>query len=173
MAGAGICLTGRLLGKTGMNGTLLSWLPQLLLVLPLTGYYIFLDFPRAKPPYHYEQDGARRDDKHIGQRLKKILPPDAIFMTRSGRIAFYAEKQMIIPPQESYEDILAYARKNKVTHLVVTPQLMNMRPQMEVLFAPLMNPGVPFTPPPGLKLIYVGEEPGGLPYLVYELVHAP
>lgn len=177
MSGAGICLTGRLTGRlTGIAGRQLpwhSWLPLLLLVLPLSGYYLYLDFPRAKPPYHYTQDGARRDDKHIGQHLKKMLPPDAVLMTRSGRIAFYAERPMVIPPQESYEDIISYARKNRVTHLIVTNQLMNMRPQLAELYRPILNPFEPFVAPPELKLVYKGEEPGGLPYLVYQFVSSP
>jgi len=53
---------------------------------------------------------------------------------------------------------------------VVTPQLMNMRPQLAPLFGPLVNPGTPFAPPPDLQLIYAGEEPGGLPYLVYKFL---
>ncbi len=168
MTGAGMCLTGNLLDKTRMSATLRLWLPLLLLALPLAVYYIYQDVPGAKLPYHYEQDGARRDDKHIGQRLKKLLPPDAVLMTRSGRIAFYAEKPMIIPPQESYGEIIAYAHKNKSTHLVVTPQLMTMRPQLEPLFGPLINPGAPFVPPPEFRLVYMGEEAGGLPYIVYQ-----
>jgi 4-amino-4-deoxy-L-arabinose transferase-like glycosyltransferase len=146
---------------------------SLVIAVSISVYFVYLDFPRQKPPYHYEQDGARRDDKHIGQRLKKILPADAVVMTRSGRIAFYAERPMVIPPQESYEDIIAYARKNRVTHLVVTPQIMNMRPQLERLFGPIVNPGAPFIAPPEFSLIYAGEEAGGLPYLVYQFVPAP
>lgn len=170
MSGAGLCLTGSLLRKIGLSPALYAWLPSVFLVLPLTGYYAFGDYPRAKPPYHYSQDGGRRDDKHIGQRLKKILPPDAHLMTRSGRISFYAERPYIVPPQESYEAIVAYAFQHKITHLIVTIQLMNMRPQLEPLFAPLEDPGKPFVPPPGFKLIYSGAEAGGLPYLVYQLV---
>jgi len=172
LSGAGICLTERLGGMSGRQSPWRSWLPLALLGLPLAGYYLYLDFPRAKPPYHYTQDGARRDDKHIGQRLKKMLPPDAVLMTRSGRIAFYAERPMIIPPQESYADIIAYGRKNRATHLIVTNQLMNMRPQLEALYGPIIYPGAPFVSPPEFKLIYRGEEPGGLPYLVYQFVPA-
>lgn len=169
MAGAGVSLPGRFLEKSGIVVVLRPLTSILLLALPLAGYYVYLDFPREKPPYNYEQDGGRRDDKHIGLRLKKILPPDAIIMTRSGRIAFYAEKPMIIPPQEPYEKIMDYAQKNRVTHLILTIMLANMRPQLQPLFAPLENPGVPFTPPAGIKMIYAGIEPGGLPYIVYEL----
>lgn len=168
MAGFGACLPGRLL-EGRVSRSIQTLLPLLLIVMPLTAYYIYQDVPREKPPYHYSQDGGRRDDKHVGQRLKKLLPPDAVIMTRSGRVAFYAERPMVIPPQESYAEIMAYALKNKVTHLIATVQLMEMRPQLRHLFAPLENPGAPFTPPAGLQLIYAGEEPGGLPYLVYRL----
>jgi hypothetical protein len=90
-------------------------------------------------------------------------------MTRSGRIGFYSERQYLLPPQESFEAILSYAEKNRVTHLVVTPQLIGMRPQLEFLFRPVIEPGTPFTPPAGMQLVYTGMEPGGLPYLVYQL----
>lgn len=169
MAGFGACLPGRLLDRGRMNRRLHELLPLLLLVVPLTAYYVYQDFPRKKPPYHFNQDQGRRDDKHVGQRLKTILPPDAVIMTRSGRVAFYAERPMVIPPQESYAEIMAYAAKNKVTHLIATLQLMDMRPQLRHLFAPIDNPGAPFTPPAGLQLVYAGQEPGGAPYLVYRI----
>ena len=43
-----------------------------------------------------------------------------------------------------------------------------MKKTVAPLFDPALNPEVPFTPPPGLRLFFKGEEPGGLPYLVYE-----
>jgi len=162
-AGGGIALLERVVPQSWKRYPV-----SLIIAVGICAYFVYLDLPRAKPPYHYTQDGARRDDKHIGQRLKKMLPPDAVVMTRSGRIAFYAERPMIVPPQESYGEIIAYARKNRVTHLIVTNQLVNMRPQLAALYGPLIDPGAPFVPPSGLRLIYIGVEHGGLPYLVYQ-----
>lgn len=142
---------------------------SLVITAILLAGFVYVDFPRQKPPYDYNQDGARRDDKHIGLRLKAVLPQKAVLMTRSGRIGFYSERPYVIPPQESFEAILAYAARNGVTHLVVTPQLIGMRPQLEFLFTPVANPGAPFTPPAGMKIVHAGWEPGGLPYLVYQL----
>jgi hypothetical protein len=90
-------------------------------------------------------------------------------MTRSGRVAFYADMPMVIPPQAEPARILEYARKNRVTHLVANIQLMNMRPQLEYLFTPLIQPGTRFIPPTGMEIVHIGEEPGGLPYIVYRL----
>jgi 4-amino-4-deoxy-L-arabinose transferase-like glycosyltransferase len=164
-AGGGIALIDKLRPRMWQRFPV-----SLAIAVVLCAYFVYLDFPRAKPPYQYTQDGGRQDDKHIGQRLKQLLPADAVIMTRSGRIAFYAEKPMVIPPQASYGEIIAYARKNRVTHLIVTYQIMNMRPQLAPLFGPLNDPGVPFEPPPEFRLIYAGAEAGGLPYIVYQIM---
>jgi len=118
-------------------------------------------------PYHYERDGGRLDEKHIGQRLKKELPANAVMITRSGRIGFYSERKYLLPPQTDYSGLLKFAKESKVDYLIATPQLLNMRPQLEFLFTPILDPGVPFTPPPELELVAVAQEPGGLPYIVY------
>lgn len=132
-------------------------------------YFIYTEIPRPLPPYHYEQDGGRFDDKQVGLRLKQILPKGSVLMTRSGRVAFYAGMPMVIPPQAETAQIMEYARKNRVTHLVANMQLMNMRPQLEYLFIPLTNPGTRFLPPTGMEIVHIGEEPGGLPYIIYRL----
>jgi hypothetical protein len=137
--------------------------------LVMAGNFVYAELPRPLPPYNYEQDGGRFDDKQVGLRLKQILPKGSILMTRSGRVAFYAGMPMIIPPQAEASRIMEFARKSGVTHLVANVQLMNMRPQLEYLFSPLTNPGVPYSPPAGMDIVYVGEEPGGLPYIVYRL----
>lgn len=118
-------------------------------------------------PYSYTKDGGRFDDKRIGLRLNKVLPKEAVLMTRSGRIGFYSQHPYVIPPQTDYAGIIDYARKNKVNYLIATIQLLNMRPQLEFLYGPILDPGRPFTPPPELELITVAQEPGGVPYLVY------
>jgi hypothetical protein len=138
-------------------------------VCALSAYYLYLEYPRPRPPYDYRQDGARYDDKQIGIRLRTIIPEKAVIMTRSGRIAFYVDRPWVRPPQEGFDQIMAYARKNKVQYLIANMLLLATRPQMEPLFKPLLEPKDPFQPPPGLELIYAGAEPGGLPYLVYRL----
>jgi hypothetical protein len=133
----------------------------------LAAYFAYIELPRPKPPYDYTQDGGRYDDKQIGVRLRTLIPEKAVIMTRSGRIGFYAQRNFVLPPQGSPEEIIAYARKSKVSYLIATIQLLKMRPQLEGLYAPLINPGGQFAPPPGLELVYTGREPGGLPYMVY------
>lgn len=167
LAGAGICLPA---GSPAPGRPNRRSLLPLLVAVPLSLYYLYQDFPRPKPPYQHSQDGARLDDKHIGQHLKKLLPPDAVIMTRFGRIAFYAERPMVIPPQESYADVIAYARKNHVTHLVINSKFVDMRPQLSALYGPLLDSSKAFVPPPEVKLVFMGQELGGLPYLVYELL---
>lgn len=166
-AGAGLTLPGRFLPEHK------RWLVPVVVAGLLGISFLYVDVPRQQPPYDYLQDGGRRADKHIGLRLKSILPKDAVIMTRSGRIGFYSERSYVLPPQESFEAIMAFAAKNRVTHLIVNPQLIGMRPQLEFLFQPVLSPETPFTPPAGLQLAYTGQEPGGLPYLVYRLTNNP
>ena len=90
-----------------------------------------------------------------------------MMITRSGRIGFYSERKYLLPPQTDYSGLLKFAKESKVDYLIATPQLLNMRPQLEFLFTPILDPGVPFTPPPELELVAVAQEPGGLPYIVY------
>lgn len=41
-----------------------------------------------------------------------------------------------------------------------------MRPRLEFLYDPVRHPDR-FTTPPELELVSIGEEPGGVPYIVY------
>lgn len=158
-----------------------SWLRRILpkptgqfpIILPmvvlLSAHFVNSELPRPKPPYHYEQDGGRYDDKQIGLRLRSLVPEKATIMTRSGRIGFYSQRSYVLPPQGTLEDILVFAKERNVSYLIATLQLLNMRPQLAVLYDPLRNPDGNFTPPSGMELVYEGVEPGGLPYLVYRL----
>ena len=74
-----------------------------------------------------------------------------------------------MPPQGSYEEIMNYAKKKNVNYLIADVQVINNRPQLEVLYTPLFEPEKEFVPPPGIELLYKGQEPGGIPYLVYRL----
>ena len=118
-------------------------------------------------PYHYSKDDGRYDEKRIGLRLDKTLPKDAVLITRSGRIGFYSGRTYLTPPQADYAGIVDFAIKNKADYLIATVQLLRLRPQLEFLYGPLINPGRPFSPPPELELVAVSQEPGGVPYIVY------
>ena len=143
--------------------------PVIPLIILLCTYYVFTEFPRQKPPYSHFQDGGRFDEKQIGLRLRKIIRENVPIMTRSGRIAFYAGKPMILPPQADYDEIISYARRNKARYLIATRVLLYRRPQLRFLFSPVLEPQEKFIPPPELDLVYVGNEPGGLPYIVYRI----
>jgi len=141
-----------------------------LMAIGYAGYLVAMQFPSERNvPYHYTQDEGRYDDKQVGMRLRKILPQNAVIMTRSGRIGFYAQRPYVMPPQADMGEIVSYARQQGVTHLVATIQLLNLRPQLEPLFGPILTPGAGIKPPAGFELVHAGQEPGGLPYLVYRI----
>lgn len=147
-----------------------GWYIPLLLVMLYGGWNVAREIPADRNvPYDYTRDGGRLDDKHVGMRLRTILPAKAVLMTRSGRIGFYSLREYVLPPQTDYAGIIDFARKNRVTHLVATIQLLNVRPQLELLYGPILDPGQRFTPPPELELVHVGQEPGGLPYIIYRI----
>ena len=135
----------------------------------LSLYYFYMDIPKPKPPYEYTQDGGRYDDKQVGIKLRSIIPEQAKIMTRSGRIAFYSQRSYVLPPQGTFEEIINFARQNNVNYLIATVVLMNMRPQLQSLFLPITEPNATFVPPFGLELVHIGQEPGGLPYIIYRL----
>lgn len=140
----------------------------LVLIAALSAYYLYLDLPRPAAPYDFTQDGGRFDDKQVGLRLKKVIPQGSKLMTRSSRVGFYADMAVVIPPEADLPASLEFARKNGVTHIVANMQLFAMRQAFEPLFLPLMVPGSTESVP-GIELVYIGQEPGGQPYLVYLL----
>lgn len=155
------------IGKAGWVARY-GWCAPVLLALFYGGWNVVREVPADRNlPYQYTKDGGRFDDKRIGLKLSKTLPEPAVLMTRSGRIGFYSGRRYVTPPQTDYAGIVDYAKKNKVDYLIATVQLFNMRPQLEFLYGPLIDPGRPFTPPPELELIAVDQLPGGLPYIVY------
>jgi 4-amino-4-deoxy-L-arabinose transferase-like glycosyltransferase len=120
-------------------------------------------------PYDPASDGGRFAEKQIGLKLAQTLPKDAVLMTRSGRIGFYSTRPFLMPPQADYPTLVRYARSHGVDYLLVTMQLLQLRPQLEFLYDPLLYPGRPFSPPPELELVSVVQEPGGLPYILYRI----
>jgi hypothetical protein len=155
------------IGKPGLVARSACWIPVALAFL-YGSWCVVSQLPADRNlPYHHTKDGGRLDDKHIGLKLSKSLPAGAAIMTRSGRIGFYSGRRWMVPPQADYAEIVAYARKYKLDYLIATDQILGMRPQLEFLFAPLLAPNRPFTPPPELELVLVNQEPGGLPYIVY------
>lgn len=114
--------------------------------------------PAAYLPSH---DGGRRDQKRIGLLLKENLPPGK-FMTRSARIAYYAEREWTNIPQASYVEILQTARRSGVRYLIVDGKLKGARPQLRELFMPLNSM------PPG-KRLYVSRGDGGIHFMGLKL----
>ncbi len=181
-------LWNSLLQLTGVDaqagyGRFLRWLP-LLPVVCYGAWNVAANIPADRnAPYVYSKDEGRLDEKHVGLKLRKLLPHDAVIMTRSGRIGFYSELRHVAPPQGSYSEMVDYARKNHVDYLIATLQVLRMRPQLSFLFGPLfdagmhfvlppeldyyLDPGMQFSVPPEVELVAAGQEPGGLPYLVY------
>ncbi len=144
------------------------WYLPVGLVLLFGLWIVVKDVPADRDkPYEYSRDGGRFDDKRIGLRLRTLLPADAKLITRSGRIGFYSDRKYIMPPQTDFAELLSAARQSKIDYLVATFQLCSLRPQWEFLCTPLLEPERPFTPPPELELVHAGQEPGGLPYLLY------
>ncbi|RII25064.1 MAG: glycosyl transferase family 39 [Geobacter sp.] len=168
MAGGGCAyldgLVRRFLGTS-------SWITVFVPVVFILGcWYVYKGIPGPKPPYSYTQDGGRYDDKQVGLRLREILPEKSVIMTRSGRIGFYSQRPYLMPPQGSFAEIVEYAAKHRVDYLIATLQLLSARPQLEPLYQPLFEPGRSFTPPAGMELVSIGQEPGGIPYIVYRFV---
>jgi hypothetical protein len=153
--------------RGGLVARCALWLP-LLLALLYGAWNVVSQLPADRDqPYHYTKDGGRFDDKQVGLKLSKSLPAGAVIMTRSGRIGFYSGHRWLVPPQAGYAEIIEQARKSKADYLVATVQLLNLRPQLEFLYGPILDPGRPFTPPPELELVAVDQLPGGLPYILY------
>jgi len=160
-------LTGPGDGKRARYAALAGAVPVAAVIL-FSGYLLLQQLPADRnAPYSYTQDDGRYDDKQIGIKLRSIVPEGAAIMTRSGRIGFYSQRPYVMPPQAGFAEILDYARKNRVSYLVATLQLLNMRPQLEPLYMPFIDPQKKPLLPTGVELVYVGQEPGGLPYLLY------
>jgi hypothetical protein len=122
-------------------------------------------------------DGGRYDHKRVGKLLRQQLPAGALIMTRSGRIGFYADHPRVDIPQADLEAILRTAREQKVRYLVVTGDLVGLRPQLALLIMPLISarPGLDRTDGaqetlPGLvrRLTYV--DPASYGVVVYEFI---
>lgn len=159
-------LAGRFVAR-GLTGSAAEAV-VLLVVLVYAGYLVAAQLPADRgQPYNYTQDGGRYEDKLVGLRLRTLIPPGETIMTRSGRIGFYSGHPYVLPPQADVAEIIAFARERRVGYLVANLQLLAVRPQLEPLFAPLFAPGRPPLLPPVFELVYLGQEPGGLPYLVY------
>lgn len=129
-------------------------------------------------PYHFSQDGARYDHKLIGLKLKKLLPPKAKVMVKSGRIAFYGDFQRIDIPQASLAEILQAAKDGNARYLIADGTLLSARPQMEPFFIPLLVTqeqvftSGPFEQlpvfPGGLRLLFLYKDPASVGVAVYE-----
>jgi hypothetical protein len=162
-------LTGLADGEKGRYASLAGAV-SVVAVISWSGYLLLQQVPADhNEPYSYTQDGGRFDDKQVGIKLRSIIPEGAVIMTRSGRIGFYSQRPYVLPPQAEVAEIVDFARENKVSYLVATLQLLNMRPQLQPLYTPLFEPRKNVSPLPAFELVYIGQEPGGLPYLLYRL----
>jgi hypothetical protein len=160
-------LTGLGDGKKARYAAMAGSLSVVAVVI-FSGYQLLQQVPADRNvPYSYTQDGGRYDDKQVGIRLRSIIPEGAAIMTRSGRVGFYSQRPYVLPPQADFAEILDYARKNKVNYLVANLQLLNVRPQLIPLYSPLIESRKNDPLPAGVELVYIGQEPGGLPYLLY------
>lgn len=92
--------------------------------------------------YSFMDDGARRDHKRIGLLLKSHLPPGKI-MTRSGRIAYYADRDWMSIPNTDMKGILQTAANSGVRFLVLDGTLRSARPKLAELFYPLISDQYP------------------------------
>ena len=91
---------------------------------------------KSTAEYRPSDDGGRRDQKNIGLLLKEHLPPGKL-MTRSGRIAYYADRDWQTIPKAPLQEILRTAREGKVRFLVVDGGQFSVRRELGLLLKPL------------------------------------
>jgi len=158
-------------------GNKICWLTALL-VSGYVGWQAFHGIPWKPPqPYQLEMDSGRYDQKIMGRLLKKYLPPGALIMTRSVRIAFYSGHPWVDIPQADLDTILRTAREKKVRYLIVTGELEILRPQMAVLLQPILGAQAGISQAamaeevlPGLVRRMIYDDPASQGMVVYEFV---
>ena len=150
----------------------------LLVVAVCLGIGTYRVVSRPSPgAYQPQMDGGRYDHKQLGIILKKVLPPGAIIMTRSGRIAFYSGHPYVDIPQADLQTILRTAREQKVRYLIVSGELEVVRPQVAMLLQPLFRalPGIYVATTveevlPGLVRRLTYDDPTSQGMVVYEFI---
>lgn len=150
------CAEGLRLTENKLSGhmpaVLRSWYGRIAGTAPLTLLAAFLYgttlFVNQLPvrvdmsTYSPDSDSGRHDHKRIGLLLKANLPPGKI-MTRSGRIAYYADRDWMMIPKTDMAGILKAAREGGVRFLVLDGSLVATRPQLAELLAPLTGNSYP------------------------------
>lgn len=103
--------------------------------------------------------------KEVGEWLKANSAPDARVMSRGAIVAIHADRFWVPFPHASYEEVLRFARENRVDYLVVNQHEFEvMRPQLAFL-------GDPSQAPPELEPLLIHHSEQGLT-IVYRLKEA-
>lgn len=104
---------------------------------------------------------VRPAHKSVGEHLGRLLPRDALLMSRYPAIAFHADVRWVPTPNASLPEVLNYARHKGVQYWAIDERELAYRPQ----FRELVMGG---QAPAGLRLIYA-DEPEGERLVVYAL----
>lgn len=128
--------------------------------------------------YTWQDDDARRDHKRLGIMLKQYLPPGKI-MSRSSRLAYYAEHEMVGIPNTDLLGIQKAAIDGGARFLVLDGRMYGCRPPLDFLFQPLHeSPKVYLTVTPGTSVKMPGlhkyliyNNPSSVGVIVYEIVN--
>lgn len=104
---------------------------------------------------------VRPAHKSVGEHLRRILPRDALLMSRYPAIAFHADVRWVPTPNAPLPEVLNYARHKGVQYWAIDERELAYRPQFREL---VMSKQAP----PGLRLIYA-DAPEGEWLVVYAL----
>lgn len=75
--------------------------------------------------------------KEIGKILNKISAPDEIIMTREPLQAFYSDRKYTTLPYGNINEIIDYAKRNRVTFIIIDEGIVNRKRQ---LLKPMLIP---------------------------------
>jgi len=104
---------------------------------------------------------VRPAHKSVGEYLGRILPRDAVLMSRYPAIAFHADTRWVPTPNASLPEVLNYARHKGVQYWAIDERELAYRPQFRELVTGSHVPA-------GLRLIYA-DDSGGERLVVYAL----
>lgn len=104
---------------------------------------------------------VRPEHKTVGEHLHRIVPRDAVIMSRYPAIAFHAGASWVPTPNASWPQVLEYARHKDVGYFVIDERELRYRPQFKGLVTAEH-------PPPELELVYV-DASSGERLVVYEV----
>ena len=127
-----------------------------LVMLPTLALLLYLALTQPRAIAGYTNIGSFRiEHKTVGLWLKDNIPHDSVVMSRFPAFAFYGDTRWEPTPNADYAQVLAYAKANGVTHLVLDEEeTRELRPQ----FTFLLNKN---TIPPELELLHVDDSARG------------